>query len=72
MRMGARAGRWGCRGLRTGEAKSGWQTGTASYEHEGAENMSCMTARVPEVRGAMGNGGKFTSFCRPFPHVYDK
>ena len=32
-----RAGRWGCRGMRTGEAKRGWQTGTANYEHEGAE-----------------------------------
>ena len=37
-----RAGRWGCRGMRTGEAKRGWQTGTANYEHEGAE--------VPGVR----------------------
>ena len=32
----ARAGRWGCRGLR------GWQTGTANYEREGTE--------VPGVR----------------------
>ena len=53
---GTRAGRWGCRGLRTGEAKRGWQTGTASYEHEGAENMSCMTARVPRVWEAMQDG----------------
>ena len=73
---GTRAGRWGCRGLRTGEAKRGWQTGTASYEHEGAENMSCMTARVPGVREAMGNGGKFMSFCRPVSlpggSIYDR
>ena len=47
---GTRAGRWSCRGLR------GWQTGTASYEHEGAENMSCMTARVPRVWEAMQDG----------------
>ena len=39
---GSRAGRWGCRGLRTGEAKRGRQTGTANYEHEEAE--------VPGVR----------------------
>ena len=53
---GSRAGRWGCRGLRTGEAKRGWQTGTANSEHDGAENMSCMTVKVPGVREAMGNG----------------
>ena len=35
---GTRAGRWGCRGLRTGEAKRGWQTGTD--EHEGAERAA--------------------------------
>ena len=51
---GTRAGRWGCRGLRTGEAKRGWQTGTANSQHDGAENMSCMTAKVPGVREAMG------------------
>ena len=72
--MGTRAGRWGCRGLRTGEAKRGWQTGTASYEHEGAENMggenmheavarvACRAVGGPREQG-VGRGERAATMC---------
>ena len=71
---GTRAGRWGCRGLRTGEAKRGWQTGTASYEHEGAENMggenmhgavarvACRAVGGPREQG-VGRGERAATMC---------
>ena len=71
---GTRAGRWGCRGLRTGKAKRGWQTGTASYEHEGAENMggenmhdavarvACRAVGGPREQG-VGRGERAATMC---------